>query len=79
MTTKEGKLHVIHPDTASPKQILAQALDRADEFEQCVFIGIDKDGDLQRSWSQGGIWRAIGLCEGAKQEMLDSMRVGEDD
>jgi hypothetical protein len=58
----------------SPAALLADALGLAESMEQCVIICLDKEtGDISVGYSTDSLLKSIGLCEAAKDALLDKL------
>ena len=63
----------------TPKQLLLDALNHADDMKICVVVQLDKDDYVLTSWSDGSSLKRMGMMQIAALRMMDATQEEYDD
>ena len=61
----------------TPKQLLLDALNHADQMQICIVIQLDAEDCVQTSWSDGSLLSRMGMTQVASLRMLDAEQEDE--
>ena len=61
----------------TPKQLLLDALNHADDMQVCVVVHLDKDDYVLTSWSDGSSLKRMGMMQVAALQMLNATQEKE--
>jgi hypothetical protein len=56
----------------TPKQVLLDALNHADDFKCCVLVYVDQNDYVYTAWSDGSMLKRIGMMDVAQIRMLEA-------
>ena len=58
----------------SPRQVLLDALDECENYEDLVVVAIDKEGFVRTGWASGFTTTHVGMLAFASQRLIDLAR-----